>query len=410
MPIAPGLLAAGATYLLIKGADLSMVANQVISTLYTNYVIIAVPLFIFTANVMNRGKVSDLIFKFAKSLIGRVRGALGYVNVLDSVVFTGMTGSSIACAAALGKIEIKAMTEAGFEPEFACAVSASSAILGTIFPPSIPMIIYAMLSNTSVGALFMGGMVPGVILTIALMIYVGIISNKRNYPRGERLRFDVFVSQTIKSIPALLTPVILLVGIYTGVMTPTEAGAVAGFYAILITVIAYRAIGFKELFKIIADSLKDIGSISLMIGAASIISYIFAKEQIAVNLGKWIIGMTTTKWSFLLLTNVVLLILGLCLDTSIIQLIFIPILLPVATALGVDLIHFGVVVTFNCMIGLCTPPFGMLLFIVSGVSGTPLTKILKEIKYPIVALLIVLMILTYIPETVIFFPKLFGLM
>ena len=410
IPIAPGLIAAGTAYLLVKGADLSLVTNQIISTLYTNYVIVAVPLFIFTANVMNTGKVSDLIFNFAKSLIGRVRGALGYVNVLDSVVFTGMTGSSIACAAALGKIEIRAMTDAGFEPEFACAVSATSAILGTIYPPSIPFIIYAMLSNTSVGALFMGGMIPGTILAIALMIYVGIVSNKRNYPRGERLKLKVFLTQTKRSIPALLTPVILLVGIYTGVMTPTEAGAIAGFYAILITVIAYRALGFRDLLKVLADSLKDIGAISLMIGAASIISYIFAREQIAQNLGGWIASVTTTKWSFLMLTNVVLLILGLCLDTSIIQLIFIPILLPVAKALGVDLIHFGVVVTFNCMIGLCTPPYGILLFIVSSVSGTPLKKVIKEIKWPIIALIIVLLILTYIPETVIFFPRLLGLM
>ena len=410
MPIALGMISAGATYLLIKGADLSLVANSVTNVFYTNYVIIAVPLFIFTANVMNSGKVSNLIFNFAKSIIGRVRGALGYVNVVDSIVFAGMTGSAIACAAALGKIEIKAMSEAGFEPEFACAVSATSAILGTIYPPSIPFIIYAMLSSTSVGALFMGGMIPATILAIALMIYVGIISNKRKYPRGERVKLKVFLNQTLISIPALLTPVVLLVGIYTGVMTPTEAGAVAGFYAILITVIAYRAMGLKDLLKVAADSVKDIGAISIMIGAAAIISYIFAREQIAVNLGNWIIGITSTKWSFLLLTNVVLLVIGLAIDTSIIQLIIVPILLPVARALDIDLIHFGVVVSFNLMIGLCTPPFGMLLFITSSVSGTPLKKVIREIWGPVFAMIIVLLILTYIPETVIFFPKLFGLM
>jgi len=410
MPIAPGMIAAGGAYLLVRGGDLSLVANQVIGNLYTNFVIIAVPLFIFTANVMNSGKVSDLIFNFARSLIGRVRGALGYVNVVDSIVFAGMTGSAIACAAALSKIEIRAMSESGFDPEFACAVSSTSAILGTIYPPSIPLIIYAMLSNTSVGALFLGGVIPATILAIALMVYVGIVSNKRKYPRGERLRLRVFLRQTVVSIPALLTPVVLLAGIYTGIMTPTEAGAVAGFYAILITVVAYRAMGPKDLLKAAVNSLKDIGSISIMIGAASVISYVFAREQIAVTLGNFIISVTSNKWSFLLLTNVALLIIGLAIDTSVIQLIIVPILLPVATALGVDLIHFGVVVVFNLMIGLCTPPFGMLLFITSGVSGTPLKKVIGEIWLPVGAMIIVLFILTYIPETVIFFPKLFGLM
>ena len=410
MPISMGMIAAGATYLLIKGADLSMVSNQIINALYTNFVIIAVPLFIFTANVMNTGKVSNMIFNFAKSIIGRVRGALGYVNVVDSIVYAGTTGSAIACCAALAKIEIKAMSDSGFDPEFACAVSATSSILGVIYPPSIPLILYAMLSSTSVGALFLGGVIPATILAIALMIYVGIVSNKRKYPMGDRLKLKVFLHQTWISIPALLTPVVLLAGIYTGVMTPTEAGAAAGFYAILITVFAYRALGPKDLLKVAVASLKDIGGISIIVGAAAIISYVFAREQIAITVGNWIISITSSKWSFLLLTNIVLLIIGLAIDTTIILLIFVPILLPVASALGVDLIHFGVVVVFNCMIGLCTPPFGMLLFITSSVSGTSLKKVIREIWLPVIAMIIVLFILTYIPVTVTFFPKLVGLM
>jgi len=410
MPIAIGMLAAGGAYLLVRGLDLSLVANQVIGTLYTSFVIIAVPLFIFTANIMNSGKVSALIFNFARSLIGRVRGALGYVNVVDSIVFAGMTGSAIATAAALGKIEIKAMKDSGYDPEFACAISSTSAILGTIYPPSIPLIIFAMLSNTSVGALFMGGVIPATILAIALMIYISIVAKKRNYPRGERLKLKVFINQTLVSIPALLTPVVLLVGIYAGVMTPTEAGAVAGFYAILISVIAYRAMGPKDLLKAAVNSLKDIGAISIMIGAAGIISFVFAREQVAIQIANWIISITSEPWSFLLLTNIVLLIIGLAIDTSVIQLIVVPILLPVATALDICLIHFGVVVVFNLMIGLCTPPFGMLLFITSSVSGTPLKKVINEIWWPVAAMLVVLLILTYIPATVTFFPTLLGLM
>ena len=410
MPIALGMIASAAAYLLVRGADLSLVINQIINTYYTNYVIIAVPLFIFTANVMNTGKVTDMIFKFANSLFGRFRGALGHVNVVASLIFAGMTGSAIADAAGLGKIEIAAMNEAKYEPPFSCTITAASAVLGPIFPPSIPFVIYAMLSGTSVGALFLGGMVPAILLAIALMVYVGIVSVQRNYPKGEKVLFKVFIITTLKSIPALLTPVILLMGIYTGVMTPTEAGAIAGLYAILISVFAYRALGLKDFFNLVRGTVKDVGATSIMIGAASIISYIVAREQIASNLGNWIISISSSKYFFLILTNVVILLLGCFIDTSTIQLIFVPILIPVAKILGIDLVHFGVVVTFNMMIGLCTPPFGMLLFITSGISGTPLKGIIKEIIWPVIAMLIVLVILTYAPQTVIFIPKYFGLM
>ncbi|MFA7113754.1 MAG: TRAP transporter large permease, partial [Sphaerochaeta sp.] len=283
MPIALGMLASAACYLLVKGADLSLVVNQVMNTYYTNYVIIAVPLFIFTANVMNSGKVTDMIFKFSGGLTGRMRGALGQVNVLASLIFSGMTGSAIADAAGLGKIEIQAMKDDGYDPEFSCAITAASATIGPIFPPSIPLVIYAMLSSTSVGALFMGGMVPAILLAIFLMIYVAIVAKKRNYPRGEKIVWITFLAFTFKALPALLTPVILLVGIYTGVMTPTEAGAIAGLYAILISVFAYKAMGIKDLYEVIKMTIKDVGATSIMIGAATIISYIVAREQLATN-------------------------------------------------------------------------------------------------------------------------------
>jgi tripartite ATP-independent transporter DctM subunit len=409
MPIAMGMIAASAAYFLVKGGDMSLVISQIINTYYTNYVIIAVPLFIFTANVMNSGKVTDMIYGFAHALCGRMRGALGHVNVLGSLIFAGMTGSAIADAAGLGKIEIEAMTDAGYEPAFACSLTSSSATLGPTFPPSIPLVIYAMLSGTSVGALFLGGMIPAIVLALALMIYVAIIAKKRNYPRGEKIKIREFLTSTVKSLPALLTPVILLVGIYAGIMTPTEAGAIAGFYAILISVFAYRALGVKDFFKVIMDSIKDIGATSIMIGAAAVISYIVAREQIANNLGAWIIGVSSNKYFFLFLTNLVILILGMFIDTSTIQLIFVPLLIPVAKILGIDLVHFGVVVTFNMMIGLCTPPFGMLLFITSGISGTPLKDIIREIMPQLVVMIIVLFLLTYIPQIVTYLPKLFGL-
>jgi tripartite ATP-independent transporter DctM subunit len=284
MPIALGMLASAACYLLVKGADLSLVVNQVMNTYYTNYVIIAVPLFIFTANVMNSGKVTDMIFKFAGGLTGRMRGALSQVNVLASLIFSGMTGSAIADAAGLGKIEIQAMKDDGYDPEFSCAITAASATIGPIFPPSIPLVIYAMLSSTSVGALFMGGMVPAVLLALLLMVYVAIVAKKRNYPRGEKIVWTTFLAFTFKALPALLTPVILLVGIYTGVMTPTEAGAIAGLYA---SSFPYLPIGDgnKGPVRSDHDHHQGLSGNSIMIGAATIISYIVAREQLATNIG-----------------------------------------------------------------------------------------------------------------------------
>lgn len=409
MPISLGMMAAGAFYFLIDGTDLGSVANHVMHTYYSNYVIIAVPLFMFTANVMNTGKVTEMVFKFALSLVGGVRGALGHVNVIGSLIFSGMTGSAIADASGLGKMEIEAMRIAGYDDGFSCAMTATSATIGPIFPPSIPLVMYAMLSGTSVGALFLGGMVPGVLIAIALMIYISIVAKVRDYPTEKRVPLKQFIQNTLTAIPALLTPVILLAGIYTGVMTPTEAGAVAAVYTILVSFIVYKAMSFKELVEIVKNTVLDTGSVSLMIGAASVISYIVAKEQVASSVGTFVLGFTSSKYVFLLMVNVIILVLGMFIDTSTIQLVFVPMMLPIASALGIDLIHFGLVVTLNMMIGLSTPPFGMLLFITSGVSGTPLKIIVKEIMWPIVALLIVLAVITYIPETVLFLPRMFKM-
>lgn len=409
MPIAFGMLASAVCYLLVKGGDLSLVINQVMNTYYTNYVIIAVPLFIFTANIMNSGKVTDMIFNFAGGLCGRMRGSLGQVNVIASLIFSGMTGSAIADAAGLGKIEIAAMKDQGYDSEFACAITAASATIGPIFPPSIPLVIYAMLSSTSVGALFMGGMIPAILLTGFLMIYVAIIAKKRNYPRGDKIVWSVFMKATFRAILGLLTPIILLVGIYTGIMTPTEAGAIAGFYALIISIFAYKAIGVKEFIAVVKLSVRDIGATSIMIGAAAIISYIVAREQLALNIGNWILGITSSKFGFLFLVNIVILVLGMFMDTSTIQLVFVPIMIPVAQALGIDMVHFGLVVTFNMMVGLSTPPFGMLLFITSGISGTPLKGVMKEIIWPLVSMLLVLVIITYFPEVTLFLPRAAGL-
>ena len=405
MPIPMGMMTACVFYFLVSGESPKMVAQQKLKTFYTNYTIIAVPLFIFAANVMNSGKVTEKVFGFAMGFVGRFKGGLGHVNVLASLVFSGMTGSAIADASGLGKMEIDAMRAEGYDDGFSCAVTAASATIGPIFPPSIPMVIYSMLSGASVGALFMGGMVPGILLAIALMIYIMIVAHKRNYPISEKVNIKAFLKYTINAIPAILTPVILLVGIYTGVMTPTEAGAVAGLYALIVAVFGYRVLKWDGFKQVLIDTVKATGTTSIMIGAATTISYIVAKEQVATTVATWITGLTDNKYIFLLIVNISILILGMFIDTSVIQVVFIPILLPIAKAFGIDLVHFGLVVIFNMMIGLSTPPFGMLLFITSGISGTPLKDVIKEIWAPLVTMLLVLAVITYIPDVVLFLPK-----
>lgn len=407
MPIPLGMIAACTFYFICTGDNVKMVSQQMLKTFYTNYTIIAVPLFIFAANVMNSGNVTDRIFGFAKILVGRLRGGLGHVNVVASLIFSGMTGSAIADASGLGKMEIESMRKEGFDDGFSCAVTAASATIGPIFPPSIPMVIYAMLSGVSVGALFLGGMVPGMLLAFSLCGYVAYVANKREYPRGQKYTIKTALSYTLTAIPAMLTPTILLAGIYTGVMTPTEAGAVAGLYAMLVAIFCYKALKWDGLKAVLIETVKGTGTVSLMVGAATAISYIVAREQIASKVGDLILGISDSKYVFLMIINVTLLLLGMFIDTSVIQVIFIPIVLPLAEAFGIDLVHFGLVVCFNMMIGLSTPPFGMLLFITSGVSNTPLKEVMREILKPLAVMMAVLIVITYFPDIVLFLPRTF---
>ena len=425
MPIPTGMIVACAMYFLVDGlckgygfgdmvvgnaGQLHLIAQKTIEAIFTNGTIVAVPLFVFAANLMNSSTVTDYIFGLCKGLVGRFPGGLAHVNVLASLVFSGMTGSAVADASGLGKMEIDAMRAEGYDDGFSCAITAASATIGPIFPPSIPMVVYAMLTGASVGALFMGGMVPGILLALFLCVYIVFIARKRNYPRSEPIALKAYLKFLLKAIWALLTPVILLGCIYSGITTPTEAGAIAGLYTILVSAIIYKTMGWKELKKVLFDTVKGTGGVTIMIGAASAISFIFAKEGLGVTIGNWLLTLCHSQWSFLILTNVVVLILGMFIDTSVIQLVMIPILWPVAQQLGINVVHFGLVFTFNTMLGLSTPPFGMLLFITSSTSGTPLKDVIKEIMPMIVVMLLELILITFVPNVVLFLPKMFGMM
>ena len=407
LPIALGMLMSSIFYCLLApgpATGLQMAAGQFLSNLDVKFILIAVPLFVFAAKVMNSGAVTEKIFRFANSLVGRWRGGMGHVNVVASIIFSGMTGSAVADASGLGIMEIEAMREQGYDDSFSCAITAASATIGPIFPPSIPMIFYAMLSGASIGKLFIGGMIPGILIGLALMVYIAFIANKRDYPRGEKYTLRQFIKSTVIAFPALMTPVILLGGIYTGVVTPTEAGALAGIYALLISVLVYRSLGLKQLLEVIVETAKTTGILTVIVGAAFSFSYIVAIEHIPSIFSGLLLGVTSNKYVLLLVINILFIILGMFIDTMAITLVFIPMVLPLVKLLGIDLVHFGVVIVLNMMIGLSTPPFGMLLFIVSGISGTPLKSIIKEILPMLLVLIGVLFLITYVPWFVLYLP------
>jgi len=411
IPIALGMLMSSIYYFALApgpATGVQMAATQFLTQLNVKFVLIAVPLFVFAAKVMNTGKVTEMVFRFANTLVGKWRGGMGHVNVVASIIFSGMTGSAVADASGLGIMEIEAMRKHGYEDSFSCAITAASATIGPIFPPSIPMIFYAMLSGASIGNLFLGGMAPGILIGLALMAYIAYIAKKRNYPRGEKYTLKEFIRTTAIAFPALLTPVILLGGIYSGIVTPTEAGALAGFYAVIISFFVYRALGLKQLLEVIIDTIKTTGTLTLIVGAAFSFSYIVAIEHIPDLFSSILLGITTNKYLLLLVINILFIILGMFIDTMCITLVFIPMVLPLVESLGIDLVHFGVLIVLNMMIGLSTPPFGMLLFIVSGISGTPLKTIIKEIFPMLLVLIGVLFLITYVPVIVMFIPNTFG--
>ncbi len=406
MPISLSMLSASIIYLLAaRPTDLGETFTVITGNTYSNYTMLAAPLFIFMANVMNESEVTDKMFAFCNGLLGRLKGGTAEVNVLISLIFSGMTGSAIADASGIGTMEIEQMKKEGYDAEFSSAITAASATIGPIFPPSIPMIIYAMLSGASIGKLFMGGMVPGVLLAVVLAIYVYIISAKRNYPAGVVMTRKEFGVATLKALPALLTVIILLGGIYTGVCTPTEAGALASAYAILISVCIYRTMGPKKLWKVVQKSAANTATLALLTGTSMLFSYIISWEQVSQSIAAAVLSITDNKYLFLLVVNVVFLFLGCIMDVSTIQLVFVPMILPLVKAMNIDLVHFGVIICFNMMIGLSTPPFGMLLFIVAGIGKCKIGGVIKEIIPMVLIMIALLLFLTYCPQFVMFLPN-----
>ncbi|MEZ5594220.1 MAG: TRAP transporter large permease [Gammaproteobacteria bacterium] len=408
-PIAFSMILAAIVYLALSGQDLGLAAEQIIQGLYDSFILLAVPLFIVAANIMNAGTISDRLLQFCVAAVGRFRGGLGHVNVVASLIFSGMSGSAVADAAGIGKIIIGMMTKNGrFTPGYAAAITAASATIGPIIPPSIPMVMYALVSDTSIGYLFLGGILPGLLMGVMLMAINTVLASRRQFIVEAPVPLRELPQLTLNAVPALLMPVILLYGIYGGVTTPTEAAAVAAAYALILAAVFYRALTLKNLYGIMAYSANSSAAVGLVIGGALIFNYIVASENIPATVAGALTGVDMPPLAFLLAVNVLLLLLGCVLDATTIILVILPLFIPACRELGIDLVHFGVVAVVNCMIGLITPPYGILLFVINGVTGIPLRDMIREI-WPFLGMLIIaLLAMILLPDLVLWLPRQFG--
>ena len=409
MPIGFGMLAGGIAYLLAKGQDLGLVAEQVCNGLYNNYVLLSVPMFVFAANIMNAGTVSERIFDFCRILVGRMRGGLAQVDIVVSVIFSGMSGSAIADAAGPGLVTIREMLKKPeYTPGFAGAVVVASATLGPIIPPSIPMVIYALISGTSVGALFLGGVVPGFLMAALMMLVVHLMAVKRNMPREDAIPLRDWPAIIYRGALPLSMPMVLLGGIYSGAFTPTEAAAVAALHALILAGVVYRALSWRSFWGVVMESTRGSAVITLILAGSFILNYAFTSEGVPQAMAQWVDSMHLSQIKFLLLINLMFLVLGCFLDVSVLLLVFVPMLLPAAKLLGVDLVHFGVLVVLNMMIGLIHPPFGMLLFVTKALTGIPIGEMMKEGWPFLVMLLLLLLAMTFFPQIVLWLPQTMG--
>jgi TRAP-type transport system large permease protein len=408
-PIAYAILLSSFVYLAVGGQGVGVAGKVLMDGLYQSFVLLAVPLFIVAANIMNAGTISDRLLRFCVGVVGRFRGGLGHVNVVASLIFSGMSGSAVADAAGIGKIIIGMMTRTGGYPRgYAAAITAASATIGPIIPPSIPMVLYALVSNTSIGYLFLGGILPGLLMGVVLMAMNAWISHRRGFATEDAVPLSELPSLTLNAFPALLMPAILLYGIYGGVTTPTEAAAVAALYALILAALFYRALSLGAFYRILVESARSSAAVGLVIGGALILNYVVASENIPGMMAEALVGRDISPIVFLLGVNVLILALGCILDATTLILVIIPLFLPACRELGIDLVHFGVVAVVNCMIGLITPPYGILLFVITAVTRIPLVEIIREVLPFLAVLILALLAMILMPELVLFLPRALG--
>ena len=407
MPIAWALGVAGLAALAAMGPMPLQVIPQKLFTGIDSFPLMAIPFFILSGELMGKGGITARIMKFADCVVGWIRGGLGLANVLASMLFGGITGSAIADCSCLGPIEIQMMTEAGYDAEFSAGVTASSACIGPIIPPSIPMVVYASAVGVSIGGLFVAGMIPGIVIGLALMAVVYIMSVKRKYPkRKERLTAQMFFKIFIEAIPAIVMPVIILGGILGGIFTPTEAASVAVVYAFILTIFFYKSVKLSDLPKMLCNTAVTTGVVLILASTSNLFSWIVTMEQVGPKLGALFINYNRNM--FLLMVNVLLLFVGMFMDNCPAILILGPILAPIATSLGIHPLHFGIVFVLNMVIGLITPPLGQVLFVACPISNLTLEEVTRGTLPFMITEIVVLFLITYIPALTMWLPRLLG--
>jgi C4-dicarboxylate transporter, DctM subunit len=409
MPIGLSMIGASVLYLYLKDADMGTAAEQLLNGTYGSFLLLAIPLFILAATFMSTGSIMDRLLRWCNAIVGRFPGGLAQVNVLQSVVFASMSGSALADAAGSGKVMQEMMTrDRKYTPEFAAALSAVSSVIGPILPPSIPLVLYALVSDTSIGYLFIAGVVPGLLIGAVQMGLIYWQAKRRNFAVEEKVPLSAMPRITWEALPALLLPVILLGCLYSGITTPTEAAGVAAAYALLVSAVIYRSMGWRDVYDALVSSARVSISIGMLIAGALVFNYVITVENIPATVSALLKGLDMSPLMFLLIVNVILLVLGCFLEGSTIILVILPVMLPTATALGVDPVHFGVVAVFNIMLGLVTPPYGLLLFMMTKIANVSMGALVREVMPYLGVMLAALAAITLWPDLVLALPRMAG--
>ena len=409
VPVGHAMIGGSVLYLYLKGMDMGSAAEQLLNGTYSSFLLLAIPLFILAATIMSSGSILDRLLRFCNALVGRFPGGLAQVNVLQSIVFASMSGSALADAAGSGRLMQSMMTRDGkYTPGFAAALSAVSSVIGPILPPSIPLVLYALVSGTSIGHLFLAGVLPGLLLGAVQMALIYVLARQRGFPLEPRVPMRDMPGITREAFPALMLPVILLGCLYSGITTPTEAAGVAAAYALVLAGGLYRSLRWRELYHALLSSARMSISIGMLIAGALVFNYVITSENIPATLSALLKGLDLSPGVFLLLVNVILLVLGAFLEGSTIILIILPVLLPTATALGIDPVHFGVMAVLNIMIGLVTPPYGLLLFMMTKIANVSLAVLVREAAPFLAVMIAALAVVAAWPDFVLVIPRLAG--
>jgi tripartite ATP-independent transporter DctM subunit len=406
LPVALALTGASLAFLLIESSLPPVVVVHRMINGIDSFPLLAVPFFILAGNLMNHGGITDRIFAFAKALVGWMRGGLGHVNIGASVLFAGMSGAAVADAGGLGTVEIKAMKENGYDANFAVGITAASSTIGPLIPPSLPLIVYGVVSSTSIGQLFAAGLLPGLLMAVSLMLMVAWYAKVRGYRRDAGFSWLVLWQAFKHAFLSLLTPIIIVGGILAGLFTPTEAAIAACAYALVLGGFVYRTLNFRNIKTISLDTIETTAIVLMIVAGASIFSWILTSTQVTEIVADAILGFTQNIFLVLLLVNIVLLIAGLFMEPVAAITILTPVLLPVVVALGVDPVHFGIMMILNLMIGLLTPPVGLVLYVLARVANISFESAVRGTAPFLIPLVFVLLMITYIPAITLWLPSL----